>query len=367
MKKVMAFLSVALCSAAVFGLFRTAPLRAAASDDYEVSGGRTQFLFEDQAEADALELYTEFGTLPQIMEGKLYCWTLAEQKVFLKDKQYSDVDVSVDISTINEDGKFDAGIFVQADTGDNPSAIDGVAGWNVNVERNAGDKTFTLKLHEFADGRWLGAREEVSGLRFYEDEVCLRVVVRNGMLYAFVYNGETPVITHEIGVETGKVGLRCFYSPNMFDNFCVIGGETEYDSGKLETLIAVAKQKDLSVLTQDSANALSEALSAAELILTDVPSQYALDDAVAALESALYGVTIRHTFEELSELIGQAEKLQNPQNKKYTGNSWNSLVAVLDICRSLTAECGENEISYWYLRLSLRMDTLIEYEGGNEK
>ena len=340
-----------------------APSAAIAAEEYCVDGGRIEIDFDDSADEDLFILHTEFGTMPQIIDGKLAAWPLAEQKMFLEGQWYSDVDVSVEISTINENGKFDAGIYVQG----MPRAdgtFDGVTAWNVNVEHGAGERTFWLKLHRYVEGNWKLVLE-IPGYHFYKPSVRLRTVVKNGILYAFLYGQDEPEFSYEIGNSYGLVGLRSYYSPNLFDNFCVTGQDNPVDLTKLSALLEQARVQDFDIFTKESSVELREAIEFAEAVVA-APVQKQVDVAVCKLQQALSDLIKAYDFDALQNLIERASSLQNPAYSVYSKNSWDSLMAVTEICKKLTAEDTEQQISYWYGRLELRINALIAYGGSGQ-
>lgn len=334
-------------------LFATCSDVAVASESYEVQGWRTNVAFDDGDE-QYLRLYTEFDRAPWIMDGKLYFWTLAEQKAIYKLRQYDDVDVSVDIGTINPAGKFNSGIYVHAN--DVWGDIDAVNGWAVMLERDADKTSYYLRLHRFADGEWKGCVEEVSGLKIPLNLVNLRVVVKSGMLYAFVDNQTTPVLSYEIGSEVGYVGLRNFYSPNYFDNLSIVGAGNEKDSTESDAIIDEAKGLDLDKLTSESKQQIQDALNSAE----NADNQYRLEQAVENLRKALKNAVEKRSAEELNAVIEQAQQITD--GSIYTQNSWNSFCAVLEIGKTIDLT-DEEAVSYWTNRLELKIELLVEYGG----
>ena len=330
---------------------------AAAEVDYSVEGGRFTVDFEKWDDYGDFALYTEFDKKPWQMDGAMYAWSLAEQKIILRGKSFEDVEVSVDISTINECGKFDSGIYVMASNVG--SGMDAITAWNVNVEHGATNSTMDLKLHRFENGKWMGIKVEILGLPYSGDTVHLRVVVKDGMLYAFLNGKTTPTFTYEVGEGSGLVGLRNFYSPNYFDNFSVTGLANAVRTSKLDETKALATEE----LTKPLASVCKAELEAAIALAENAETQSQVDEAQAALDSALKRAVTARTYSELSELIGKAGEIENPDGEKYTGNSWNSFQAVKQICDGLTEESSEYDISYWYGRLQARIDNLVAYEG----
>lgn len=354
MKKATRLLSAALMlTVAIVPV--TLQQTAVAEPDYSVDGGRLTIDFENKNDYQQFTLLTEFDKQPYQMDGALYFWTLCEQKAILSEKQYGDVEVNVDISTINECGKFDSGVYVAA-SGANGS-INGITAWNVNLEHGASQSTMQLKLHRFEKGSWKGAIVEIGSIPYTKDCVHLRVVVKGGVLYAFLNNNSKPTFSYEIGETVGQVGLRNFYSPNYFDNFTVTGIGNEVDRSELKEAVELAQETIKKTLAQESSNELNVALALAESANTQSETDAALKALLAALERAVTA----HTYAELTSLVSQADEILNPNGDVYTANSWNSFLAVKAICKTITEDSSEYDISYWYDRLLARKEGLIAY------
>lgn len=339
---------------------------AQAAEDYQVSGGKITVDFEETSDLSGFDLLTEHDReeAPRIVDGRLVCWSLAEQKIIYTERKYTDVDISVDIGTINDHGKFDAGIYVGI--GDFYSErMDMITAWTINLERGANDSTYFLKLHRF-NGTWLGAKLELQGLALPMNLVNLRVVVKDGVIHAFVNQSEQPYFSYEIGEVSGYVGFRSFYSPNTFDNVTIIGDANNYDYSELNALIAQAENIDVNTITAESGNVLTRALNEAKAAKNGGYSQYELDEIATSLSVALKGVTRKQDYSSLTALLAQAKALTNEGGSVYTQNSWQALRKVIAKCESLTAQTAEQELSYWANRLQYRMDSLIAYaKEGN--
>lgn len=356
MKKLMAILSAAAVSVIVFA--GASVTTAAAEDDYAIEGGRITVNFDEPLHGELFDFYTEFGPEPYVMDGKVFCWSLAEQKIIFKGNDYEDVEVNVDVTTINPCGKFDSGIYVAArGASDN---LDGITAWCINLEHGANQKYVDFKLHRFLDGSYAGVRAEITGIPYAGDTSHIRVVVKDGVLYGFLGYTQNPQITYEIGHESGAVGLRCFYSPNVFDNFTVTAPHNAVDKSELEKYYNLAVERVKENLLEESFEALDAAMAQADAAGTQAET----DAAASALSDALNGALTAYTFDELSSLIKTAEDIQNPEGNVYTANSWNSFVAVKNICKTLTEQSSAREISYWYARLQARVSGLISYITG---
>lgn len=353
--------AVILCAAAMLaGTLATGGGAYAKSydlpDEYRVAGGKVSYDFSSKLDESAFEFFTEFDLLPHVVDEKIVCWPLAEQKIVYKKAAYGNVDISVDVGTINDRGKFDAGIYVGL-SNNVSGKIDGATGYCVNLERGADRDTYFLKLHRF-DQAWLGAKVEIDSLVLPMNTVHLRVVVKNGVLYAFAGGADSPQITYNIGVKTGYVGFRSFYSPNTFDNVEIIGDIDPIDTTEINGSISTA-QGMLDTVTQNSRIRLETALAAARESKT-LNSAYEIERAATALKTAISGAVVKRDYATLQNWIAEADGKANVGGNKYTVNSWSAFCKVKEMCKTLTAESDEDTLSYWANRLRLRLDTLIE-------
>ena len=322
-------------------------------DIYHVSGGRTTITFDDESDLEQFNLYTEFDKKPWILDEKLYFYNLCEQKAIYK-KTFTDVDVSIDINTINSPGKFDTGIYVGKGFS-NP--IDGCNAYEVNLEKGADKTQFYLKLHKFNYG-YQGAKVEISGLKLSSVNLNLRVVVKDGYIYAFVDHRTTPEFSYNIGIGSNMVGLRNFYSPNYVDNFTVIGDGIDINKSNLELLIGEAESIDESKYTSKTYNQLANVLLLAKEAISD-NNQYDIDKYEEQLERALNNLIVKRSVQELDAAISRAREINNDEGI-YTKNSYKALEMVLSIAESVNRE-DEEVVSYWCNQLEAKMRLLIEY------
>ena len=323
--------------------------------DYYVEGGSLVVDFNEQSDENYFDFYTQFDKLPFLMDGQLYGWSLAEQKVILKNYVYKDVEVTVDLSTINECGKIDSGIYIQASSPGH--ALDNITAWCVNVEHNANSKTFNFKLHRFENNAWMGAKVEVMDLPYISDIIHLRVVVKNGMLYAFLNDVNTPYITYYVGDLSGSVGLRSFYAPNIYDNFKVTGFVHDLDLMYLESLMCIAEEKLVSAGEYCCISELEYALQVSK----NASTRKEVEVAEKLLSDAIDKAIEKRSFEELESLLEYCSCISNPNGSVYTSNSFASYIAVRNICMQLDDTDSEYNISYWYHRLQSKIDKLITY------
>lgn len=350
MKKAIKFLTAALALSVPLAV---API--ANAETVSVGGGTDRVFFED---ADDFTLYSQFDDQTMFtLQNRLYAPVLAESKAIYKYGTYGDAEISVDVTAINKSGNIDGGIYVQASNASN--AHDGITAWNVNVEHAVNANTFALKLHRFENNRWVGAQKEVYNIKYTSDTVHLRVVVKSGILNAFI-SGDEPVFTHYIGAATGKVGLRGYYSPIYFENFSVTAPTIALEPNKLGAKIAAMENFDYTVYTDATSAALRAAVEHGKETLNSL-SQADIDGAYADILAAENALIRIRTAEELRALTEKASAII-AEREKYTENSVGSLEIVL---RQIEQADGEN-ISELYAVLFRRIQSAVKYGGGNE-
>lgn len=323
-------------------------------DQYHVEGGKVVFDFEDEDQLDSFDAFTQYTMPPYMMDGSIYFDTLSESKFIYNERAFSSVDVSVDINTINPNGKFDTGIYFGNDFG-NP--IDHCIAYEVNLEKGAGANSFYLKIHRFNYG-WRGVQVEISGLKLPTVNLNLRVVVKNGFMHAFVNHEKTPRLNFSVGSGANLVGVRNYYSPVYVDNFTIIGNGLEVQKSKLDQLIAQADALDASKYTTNSYNALASVLADAK-IANQGSDQYAIDKYTDLLEKALANLVIKRTASELDETIARAKTYSN-EDQRYTLNSFKALTMVIAICENVDRS-NEDDVSYWCNQLDKKIAALTEY------
>ncbi len=342
-KNIFCFLIAALCLTFCFSL----PVAAEAP---EVNGGTHTVTFESSDRHD-FDLYAEFKQPMYMLDGKLFAPTLCESKAIYRGGTFSDVQVEVDISSINPGGKIDAGIYVQArDPGNN---LDAITAWDVQVERIVGNKTYTVKLHEFKNGKYMGERKVAEYVPCFSDTVHLKVTVQGGTLSAYTdFNGR--LFSYEIGAGSGSVGLRCFYAPNYFENFTVTSPAIQVETAALASKLAELESFDYAPYTAESADALNGGVS-----------QNAVDTALCNIEKAQNALTKTVTQKELDELVLRAREIV-ANGSRYTKNTVASISVVLN-----RIENADDDLSTLYKLLKRRVDGAVEYKfkkgaSGNE-
>ncbi len=353
MKRTGILLAAALVLAMPFAVTDTVT-----AETVTVIGGTDKVVFDDSAARD-FDFFTEFNQPMYILQNRLYAPVLAESKAIYKNGTYSDVEVSVDISAIVPYGNIDGGIIVQTRGANN--AANGLTGWNVNVEHNADATSFALKLHRFENNRWLGAKKEIYNIKYMSDTVHLRVVVKTGVLYAYL-DAEDPIFTYNIGAASGKVGLRAYYAPMYFENFSVTSPMILVEPEQLEAKIKELVGFDYAPYTEDSAQKMKDAVEYGKVQLESETSQADIDKAYADILAAEQALIRIKTRADLDELIQTAQAIISDVHT-YTKNSISSLKVVVDKC--VAAE--DADVSYWYQVLEHRIKSAVKYEGGENE
>lgn len=324
----------------------------------EIEGGTIIYEFDDQDELSHFSLYSELDHNQYVMDGSLYNWVMCEQKTILTGYELSEYVLDTVVSTINPSGKIDGGFYFGGKAFSNP--MDGATAYNLNVEHSAEQNTFTLKIHEFSNGKWLGDVLSVTGIPFYNNEVHLRLSVDHGEVSAFVNDESTPRITMSLDEEetTGLVGFRAFYAPQYFRYFSITAPEFSKNYDAFNAVYEKAKAIKAEDYTSKTYNALKEYLD--ELSSVDITqlNQISLDEITSKLQKLLDNLMPSSSFTKLQELIAEVEPVLEERDK-YTSNSIASVEFCLTEAKKLTEDSPADEISYWYNVLSYRYQELI--------
>lgn len=292
------------------------------------------------------------------LQNRLYAPSLTECKAIYRGGEFLDVQVEVDITSINPNGLLDSGIYVQASK---PGKYqDQITAWCVNLEREVNGKYYKVKLHRFENNFWKGVQVETKEINV-SDTYRLKVVVLNGVLYAYVDDGEC-LFTYYIGNAVGKVGLRAFYAPNYFTNFSVTAPNISLNTNLFQQKIEQLEKLDLDLYTTITANNLKTTLEKAKNLINGEVSQPLLEICYLELIKAENALIKLCTKEDLVSLVEIGKNAQQ-QTNVYTKNSISSLKVVLENCQKAIESENIQEISYWYQKLEYKLDTLIKYGG----
>lgn len=322
------------------------------ADDYTVSGGKLTYNFDTSTELQNFSLYGEFSTVPYWKDGKVYCRSLEEQKMILNNYTFSEVEITADVITLSNSGKFDGGFYIQASNAGN--GMDKINAYSINIEHGVGASTYIVKLHQFNQA-WSGIKVEKAGITLQGNVVKLKAVVKAGTLYVFADDMDNPLFSYAIGTTAGQIGFRSFYSPHAFDNLTIVSPSITLNKAELESLKTQASNMVASnKYTQNSVTALNSAISLANSANTSE----AIENAILALNKALKKALEKKSFAELTTLINQANLITD--SSKYTTDSYASFKAVLTYAKALTSSSAEHDIAHWYNELDLSIKGLAE-------
>lgn len=351
-KIINCLLLLTICCCIPFLTFNTKPTIA---DSYSVTGGREIIEFNETTKS-LFDVHTPYNISPEFNSGNLVFNSLSEHEVILKNRVFSNVEINVVLGTINKGGKFDAGVIFGVN---NFVTVGRFNGYALSLEYSGGESY--MKLHKWENTNWAGVKTEVSGV-VLERENHLRVVVKDGYVYAFLNYSNTPTITYQVGSVSGNIGFRSFYAPNYFTDFSITGNSITLDKNEFNSLLSQANQIDKSTITANSRILLEEAIQLSESNKNS-GFQSDIDNCVIKLKYALSKIVKIHTYSELTDLIEQARLLTN--NGVYTVNSWNSLQQVIIQCSLLNSGSNSEDISYWYEALKEKQEFLIKYSERN--
>lgn len=330
----------------------------------DISGGTVVYDFSDETELNDFDTYSELSNQkPHILKDSLYNWVMCEQKTVLKDYTFSDVVLETTIGTINPSGKFDCGLFFGGTSfGDK---MDQAYAWNINVEHGVNSSKFSLKLHQFTN-RYADAKVQVSDLAYPKDNrIKLVAAIKNGVLSAYVNDIAHPVFTTDIasGSSVGKVGFRCYYSPNYFEYLKITSPTFHLDTTGLTSLYQKAKALSPDDYSPKSYSKLKTLLDELDTLTFTSLNQIAVDKYITKLEKLIDQLIARKTYSDLQSLIDEVKNIRNDDGK-YTTNSYNSFAFCLTQAQALTESSSTEDISYWFDMLTKRKNALIIRNGG---
>ena len=344
---VLSFALIVIVSAVCFVL----PNSAYAATDYTVTGYSETFDFNSASDINLFSVTGEHGDVPYIFEGKLVLPNTGFMYGAMNSKSYSgDTEVLAKVVRLplQQYPNMNAGVTVRADsTGKN--------GWCVNMACGGGGAV-TFSIGQVVNN---GLTTKVQADLLVQKDFILRIVIKSDVLYVFVNDGESPILSYSIGSGSGGIGFRGWYSATGFDYFTVINSAITSKPATYNALLAKAKNVDQSKLTDSSKTALNSAISAFE----NAGNQEAFDEAGKNLETVFNELVYKRTEKEMADAISRAEAIENPNGAVYTANSYNALINVLNYCKTLTPADGD-AFSLMVTRLEQCIENLVRYIGG---
>ena len=345
---VFAFAFIAFVSAVSFVL----PDSVYAETSYTVAGYSETISFNNASDINMFSVTGEHGDVPYILDGKLVLPNTGFMYCAQKNKSYSgDTEVIVPVIRLFDatNPHISAGVYVRSDsTGKNA--------WCVNMGANANAGSITFSIGQVVD---CGLSTKVSADYAVAKDFVLRIVIKNNVLYLFINNQASPLISYNIGSGSGGIGFRGYYSATGFDYITVTNSAITAKPATYNAVLNKAKAIDQSKLTSSSKTILSSSISALE----NATNQEDLDIAGKNLEKVVSEVIYKRTESEMALAISRAEAIENPNGAVYTANSYNSLVKVLAYCKTISPD-GEDEYSIMCTRLEQSIANLVCYIGG---
>lgn len=170
-----------------------------------------------------------------ISDGKIATDDAAEYKIISRDNfSMTNYIVECDVAA-SKAQKTHAGIYVGVK---NPtSQIDIIDALNINVESEAGNSDYVVKIHRFSSKLgYLGALDTSSTFKIKNNHVHLKVIVKQTMLFVFSDQSEQPIMEYYIGDLDlgGGYGFRSFFSENEITNISLfVGNDVQPTDGDI--------------------------------------------------------------------------------------------------------------------------------------
>jgi hypothetical protein len=308
----------------------------------------------DGDDLSLFDTYTNDYIGVEMRDGKLYAPFGAACKLFYNKEEFSNIVVSVDINTAIKHGRINNGIIFGGS--DIHNKMDKFVGWNVQIERYVDTDSCVVKLHRF-NQNWVGAYAISRNIRLSKDKVNLTVTVDDGLVIAYLDGLE--VLKANCESTNGLVGLRSFYSPVTFDNFCITSLKIPVNKTALSSRITEVENIDRAGWTHASIDRVDEALKNAKDAL-ESNSQAIIDNALSKLNEAMNAVLTEWSEENIEKLLQSANKLLEDKDS-YIQNTVASVEFLLEHCKEAIKSGDKDKISYWCTKLESRLQVAVRY------
>ena len=346
--KIIRFISIVLgCAVLAFGKLSVVVAQT------KPEGGRIDVKF-DESDIPSFDLYSNENIGMEIREGKLFAPARSVTKAVYNNKSFTDFTATVDMTAAINLGRIDSGIIFAGNNFGN--GIDELTAWCVNVERDLGTDNCCIKLHRF-NQYWVGAVFESNPIRLSQDNVRLTITVHNGIVT--VYLNETNVFSYHVGASSGKVGIRNFCAPIIFDNFSITSSNISLNKVELENKVKEVEAISRTGWTKESALRVDEALEEANKALNG-NSQSFIDDALCQLNNAIDKVLTEWDEQSANELLKTANALLVNRDL-YIVNTVASVELLIEKCENSLESKDSEEIAYWCEKLSRRLMLAVKY------
>ncbi|MCQ2814912.1 MAG: hypothetical protein MJ227_01260 [Bacilli bacterium] len=330
-----------------------------ASVDKLIDGGTISFDFDNVDDLSRFDTYTSYNALPRFYDHSMFSYIYAENKLILRDVKLTEYLIEADFAPIIYKGHIDTGFYLQADS---PSSeVDHINAWQVCIKHDENTPNWDLRLYKFSGGSWKGQYIEASDLPFWNAEwIHLSCLVKNGIVTTYINNDyDNPLFSYNIGDKAGLVGIRAFKCPSKVRNITITSPSFKIDNTALTNLINTADTYNKDKYTPKSWEDFQTVLNFAREVKAYGKNQIIINETYKQLNDAINQLIEIKTFDELQQLIREAEKITD--ESKYTKNSYISLQKCLEIAKTYTDSSSVDDISYSYMMLSYRLKELIQY------
>ena len=199
---------------------QSAEYKKKAKETYEVAGETVVYDFS--SDPKAFEVYPSASAASvTVADGVLSVSDDQQYKVIfpsttpLKDEFMASVDLKGGSTAVA------GGLYLFID--DPREGGDFLNAYNVFVSHEDGTNSYQPTLYAFrSDAGYNGTLATGSAYTSSDEWVTLKVVVKNGTLYAFLGDQTDPCITYTLSEElSGNIGLRSYYNHSVFDNLTI--------------------------------------------------------------------------------------------------------------------------------------------------
>ena len=326
----------------------------AISNEYIVAGFEETIDFESESDINKFNIGGELGTQSFINDGRLCIPIWDFQYGAYKAKTYSgDIDVRTHVYTANPTSTFGFGIELRSTA----QSTNGVCFY---VSRPANSNVAKIEIGSINSDRGATYHKTINGINI-TGGFDMRVVLKGTMSHVFINDFDAPVVSYDVAgicASSGYVGFRAWQSAIALEYITIIAPENDKPAS-INDILNNAKAIDKTTLTSSSSALLTNAISKVE----NASNQETLDVAVAELKAVIKDLVYIRSVSELNALISQASSITNPNGAVYTANSYNSMIAVLELCKNVDTTDVEH-VSYLTGCLESKIANLITYIGG---
>ena len=293
---------------------------------------------------------------PAVANGKMTTPSNGEHKIMFANRGEIDtMEISVEIG-IAPGVMTNAGIYLFAsNAGMGQDRIDAL---NVQLEIDPGTGKYFVRIFEFQQ-KYKGMLLSSPLVELTGRTVTLRVVVKQSILFVFLDDAATPILTYqaESGL-SGNVGLRSQNAATSFDRFYLKTAQYREPAGDrtlLEREIVRARKYSSADYTPTSFAPLAAAIEAAERLTDATQSEY--DAATRVITDAINGLVARA---DLTALLAAVESAGEKVESEYTAESWGELMEALAARDGLDGDSTQSEVDAVTAQITAATESLVK-------